>query len=454
MEAGSLFGCLRSTRRPETIVQIAQDFSPRIQRYGADAVVLDISGLGRLLGSPDAIGAELARAAGAQDRADIRVAVAPTQTAALLLSLSHSALTVATSDEAAAVASLPLSALHQVAVMVQPSVEKADDEIFDVLRRWGLKRIGEFAALPSADLSARLGQRGSALQQLAHGVDPHPLVPHPGVRRFVERMELEWPIDTLEPLSFVFARLLEPLSSALERGDRAAASMRLQLRLVDRTVHERMLQLPAAIRDARVLRTLLLLDLEAHPPPAAVDIVTIEADPAPSRIIQYSLLERATPSAETLATLNARLYALVGEARCGSPDVLDSHRPDAFVLRRFPPSPRRGSGAAGPERPAPPGDPPTPSGQRPVWRRFRPPVAVRVALDRGRPAHVAIDRRGMPGGAVVQAAGPWRSSGAWWDRDRQAWDRDEWDVECADRVICRLFHDRSTGVWFLDGIVD
>jgi protein ImuB len=452
-----LFGCLRSTRRPETIVQIAQDFSPRIQRYGAAAVVLDISGLGRLLGSPDAIGAELARAAGAQDRTAIRVAVAPTQTAALLLSLSHSALTVVTSDEAAAVASLPLSVLHQVAVMVQPSVEQADDEIFDVLRRWGLKRIGEFAALPSADLPARLGQRGSALQQLARAVDPHPLVPHPGVRRFVERMELEWPIDTLEPLSFVFARLLDPLASALERGDRAAASMRLQLRLVDRTVHERMLQLPAAIRDARVLRTLLLLDLEAHPPPAAVDIVTIEADPAPSRIIQYSLLERATPSAETLATLNARLYALVGEARCGSPELLDSHRPDAFVLRRFPPPPLRGSGAASPERPAPPGDPLTPSAQRdggPAWRRFRPPVAVRVALARGRPAHVAIDRRGMPGGAVVQAAGPWRSSGAWWDRDRQAWDRDEWDVECVDRVICRLFHDRGTGVWFLDGIVD
>src|SRR5918992_4684872 len=103
-------------------------------------------------------------------------------------------------------------------------------------------------------------------------------------------MELEWPLDALEPLSFVFARLLDPLAAALERADRAAAAIRLDLRLTDRTVHTRALQLPAAIRDARVLRTLLLLDLESHPPPAAVDIVTIEVDPAPSRIVQYSLL--------------------------------------------------------------------------------------------------------------------------------------------------------------------
>ena len=117
-------------------------------------------------------------------------------------------------------------------------------------------------------------------------VDRAPLVPDPGVRRFVQSMELEWPIDSLEPLSFVLARLLDPLSSALERADRGAAALRLDLRLVDRTIHGRVLPLPAAIRDAKVLRTLLLLDLESHPPSTAVDIVTIEIDPAPARIVR------------------------------------------------------------------------------------------------------------------------------------------------------------------------
>ena len=74
-----------------------------------------------------------------------------------------------------------------------------------------------------------------------------------------------------------------------------AAALHLHLRLVDRTEHTRVLQLPAAMRDPKVLRTLLVLDLESHPPQAAIDIITIEVDPAPGRVLQYSLLERARP---------------------------------------------------------------------------------------------------------------------------------------------------------------
>jgi hypothetical protein len=87
-------------------------------------------------------------------------------------------------------------------------------------------------------------------------------------------------------------------------------------------------------------------------------------------------------------------------------------------------------------------------------RRFRPPVAVRVTVARGRPERVAIDRRGMPGGPVEQSAGPWRTSGAWWDGPSAAWDRDEWDAALGDGSVCRLFRDRMTGRWFLDGILD
>ena len=59
-----------------------------------------------------------------------------------------------------------------------------------------------------------------------------------------------------EPLSFVLGRLLEPLSAHLERRDRGAAVLHVRLHLVTRDVHERSLQLPAPMRDARTLRTL------------------------------------------------------------------------------------------------------------------------------------------------------------------------------------------------------
>lgn len=435
-----LFACIRplTDGMAGAVMALARDFSPRIERHADGSVVFDVSGLGRLLGDAQGIAGELLRTA--TDRGvKARIAIAPSQTASRLLTRDSSTspfTSLVATDAAAALAPLALNLLEQHAG--HPS------RTFDALRRWGIRTMGEFAALPADDIAARFGHEGIALQRLARGLDARPLIADPGVPRFVQSMELEWPIEELEPLSFVFARLLDPLSTALERAGKAGAAIRLDLRLVDRTTHSRMLQLPAPMRDPRVLRTLLSLDLESHPPSAGIDVVTIEIDPAPSRIVQFSLLERATPSPETLATLTARLNALVGEDRCGSPVLLDCHRPDAFDTIRFNPdaksSARQAASAKASALPA-------------ILRRFRPPVAVRVTTDRGRPARVAIDRKGMPGGTVVQYAGPWRTSGAWWDGGAH-WDRDEWDVALADSALCRLFRDRVTGTWFLDGVID
>jgi protein ImuB len=427
---------------------LARDFSPRLERHGDACVVLDVGGLERLLGDAQGIADALQQMA-ADRGITIRLAVAPTQTAALLLTLGSTTVPsgnlagVVTSDVALALAPLPLDTLQQH--VTDPS------RMFDALKRWGIRRTGELAALPPDEMAARFGQQGLAIQRLARGLDPRPLVPDPGVPRFIQSMELEWPIEELEPLSFVLARLLDPLALTLERADRAGAAVRLDLRLVDKTTHSRVLQLSAPMRDPRVLRTLLSLDLESHPPSAGIDVVTIEIDPAPARIVQFSLLERAIPSPETLATLTARLNALVGEDRCGSPVLLDSHRPDAFEMMRFDPEAHRRN--PGIPDPLNPGTSDRRNPGRLILRRFRPPIAVRVGLQRGRPAHVVIDRRGMPGGRVEQYAGPWRSSGDWWEGESH-WDRDEWDVALSDGSVCRIYRDRETERWFMDGVVD
>jgi protein ImuB len=431
----------------ERLVAIARDFSPRIERHPGGSVVFDISGLQRLFGGGASIAEHLA------DAGATRIGIAVSQTAALLLARTCERPCVAEGDPAVALGAVPLTILQQLAEdRAALAARPRPVQGFDVLRRWGLATLGELAALPADALSARLGAGGLALQRLARGVDVRPLVPDPGVRRFIESCELEWPIDTLEPLSFVFARLLDPLSAALERADRGGIALRSTLRLTDRTSHTRTLALPVPMRDPRVLRTLLLLDLESHPPAAAIDVVTIEIDPAPARVVQYSLLERPVPSPETLATLMARLGALVGETRCGSPQLLDTHQPDGWRLApatfEDSPSPLASRSGATAQQAAGAGrrQPPL------VLRRFRPPVAIRVAVEAGRPARVAIDRRGMPGGAVQEAAGPWRTSGGWWESHR--WDRDEWDVALDGGAVCRLFQDRDSGQWFADGIYD
>src|SRR4029450_7168993 len=111
-------------------------------------------------------------------------------------------------------------------------------------------------------------------------------------------------------------------------------------------IYSRSLQLPAPMRDLRALRTLILLDLESHPPPAAVGRVSIRIDPTPGRVLQHTLFTRAHPTPEQLSTLIARLGALMGQDRFGAPALVDSYRPGAFAMAPFA-TEHAGAGRAG-----------------------------------------------------------------------------------------------------------
>ena len=477
------------------LVAIAQVFSPRIERAD-DAVVCDVMGLERLFGTYRTIAEELRREAADRGTA-VRVAVASTRTAARLLAYGRVGLTVVEAgEEREALAALPLSVLRRMVLADVPRVPSEPprparfyrtspmeeiartvgpplrggrsfrssqirsrvnvlsgsrssscleryEEIFATLSRWGLKTLGDLAALPTDDLSSRLGQEGVALQRLAGGDDEAPLVPLQPDERFESQLELEWPIEGLEPLSFVLGRLLDPVCGHLERRGRAAAAISLELRLVTRDTHVRRLQLPAPIRDSRVLRTLVLLDLESHPPPAGIDVVAVRIEPTPGRVLQYSLLERAQPAPEQMSTLLARLGALMGQDRCGAPVVLDTFRPGAFTMAPFAADQSSRSRQVAQEPVA--GAPPV------ALRRYREPMAVRVAVEQNRPVRLIADRVGIMAGRIETSAGPWRTSGEWWT---DGWRRDQWDVALEDGTVCRIFQDRATKGWFLEGVID
>ncbi len=220
-----MYACLHAVSAVDasTLVQLARDFSPRFECHRDDLVSIDIRGLDRLLGDPKAIGAELRRSAAARGLR-LQVAVAATRTAAMVLAHARPGLTVIErSGEAAALAPLPVGILEKV----HPACP-----VVPALKRWGVKTLGEFAALPAAELAVRLGQHGLVWQTMARGQDVSPLVPTLPEERFESSIELEWPIEGLEPLSFVLTRLLEPLSIRLERRDRGAAAVHVTLELV------------------------------------------------------------------------------------------------------------------------------------------------------------------------------------------------------------------------------
>ncbi|MFN7979618.1 MAG: hypothetical protein U0P30_15905 [Vicinamibacterales bacterium] len=504
-----MFAALSSVTAPvDTLVRVAQSFSPRVEISGA-LVVCDLDGLERLFGGPHDVAAQMRRAL--VDAGAVRLAVAPTHTAACLLALGRHGVSVAPTiaEARTALAALPVATLaqwddaggpvapptpagnespagwrhprdsHEGAqtrrrvrgqVRLQPGSRRALDAVrqratqaIDVLRRWGVRTLGQLVELPSDELASRLGALGPRWQHAARGEDLAPLVPLAHDEPFESSIALEWPVEGLEPLSFVLGRVLEPLALRLERADRGAAVLTTDLHLTTREVHTRTLQLPAPMRDAKTLRTLILLDLESHPPSAAIDRVVVRVEPTPGRIVQWSLIERAQPSVEQVSTLVARLGALMGESHVGSPALVDTWRPGAFTMRAF-------NGAGNGEQAT--GNKTENSGAQKfdadagssiAFRRFRLPVPARVTVKDGRPIRLTPDRRGVSGGAIVESAGPWRTSGHWWEQPTDAshpataasaWDRDEWDVLLADGVACRVYLERDVGQWFVEGMFD
>ena len=465
-----MFGALYAAEGTSTaaLIDVAREFSPRIEVCGPRAITLDLSGLTRLFGDSRTIAAELRRTA-ADRGLRVRVAIAGTRTAARLLVHHRAGLTVIEpGTEAEALAPLPLALLTTLA--------EDPDGLMTTFRRWGLRTMGDITALPPAAVAERLGQDGVGWQRLARGDDPRPLLPAVPEERFEQALDLEWPIEGLEPLSFVLGRLLDPLSAHLERRGRGAAVLHVRLRLVTRAMHERSLQLPTPIHDARTLRTLALLDLESHPPSAAIDRVAVAVDPTPGRTSQFSLLARPLPSPEKLSTLMARLTALMGEGRCGAPVEVDSWKPGVFAIKPFAPrdsnalhlhgTPRHRDTETKTSLPNVLGaSVPRCSGEVSVagevniaanpavaLRRFRLPVPARVQVDGQKPSRMTTDRRGLSGGAVAICAGPWRTSGGWWDEGD--WDRDEWDLTVSDGATYRVFRERYTNAWFVEGVVD
>ncbi len=216
-------------RAVHPLVAIAQEFSPRYECPCDDRVSIDVSGLERLLGPAQIIGEELRREAAARG-VRAHVAVARTRTAAVLLALARPGLTViATGDEATALASLPLAlleTLEKYEVRSSKYEDKAEaartsDFVLRTSKKWGLRTLGDLASLLPR-ISSRGWARGAARlawQAIARGEDVRPLVPMLDAERFESSLDLEWPIADLEPLSFVLTRLLEPLSTRLERRE-------------------------------------------------------------------------------------------------------------------------------------------------------------------------------------------------------------------------------------------
>jgi protein ImuB len=408
----------------ESLLTLAREFSPRVESESDErTVVLDLAGLGRQWPQVSVLAEALQSAAAARGLSPVHVALAPTRLGARLVAQERAGIHVVDASALATiVAPLPLERLD------------LPEEARETFRRWGVRTLGQLAGLPASGLITRFGAVALRWQRSARGEDDRPLTPESAPEPLSVRLELEWPIDGLEPLAFVLGPLLETLAATLVRREQRAAALCLELALGNGRTTTRALRTAVPTREARTWRTLLLLELESNPPPDAIEALTVTATPTEARATQFSLLELAAPSPERLSETMARLSDWTRDGRAGSPVLLPTHRPGAFLMSRF-------DGAAGVAVPPP-------SDLRVALRVYRPPRPIEVSLDNGVPA--AVRGSGLRG-EVVSGAGPWRASGDWWDG---TWSREEWDVELRPGGLFRIFRDLPRNAWFVEGELD
>jgi protein ImuB len=520
----------RSLDREKTaqaaLLDCAGAFSPRVEVTTSDTVIADIAGLEPLFGMPATIARNLARRAG-DAGLEVHVAVAANPDTAVHAARGYSGITIIPAgSEAERLGTLPLEVLmapqygwtSRKREKKETVTRELELEMADTLDRWGIRNLRGLAALPEIAVVERLGQAGLQWRRFALGTAHRELVLAEAPLEFEEVCELEYPVDLLEPLAFLLARMLDQLCARLQ--SRALATHELRLRLLldpevtvdreglpvevkpvpfgeanatpgktedrrpttDNRFLDRSIKLPVPMLDSKTFLKLLQLDLKANPPQAPVVKLWLHAEPVRPKFDQRGLFLPLTPEPQKLEITLARLAGVAGgQGNVGSPEVLDTHRPDAFRMMRFtPPSP--GNSDSGSNRSGNNGDNAAPKPTS-ALRRFRPPQPVSVHIVNDRPGTIGPPRALANGeqmaravyGEVVWCAGPWRTSGEWWNKE--PWEREEWDIavssfkfrvskatetfstgnsklETGNSLLLRLYRDLLAGTWFVEGEYD
>ena len=412
------------------LLECAAMFSPRIEEIAeatAFGCVLDITGTERLFGPSECLAERLRMALAA---AGFRVSIAVStnyETACMKAAATRSVTVIPKGEEACMLANLPVAALNLT------------EEHRETFALWGIRTLGELAALPEVELVTRLGPQARTWHDRARGVAKHLFQPREQIFSLHEFCDFETPVEQMESLLFIGARMIDCLIARAAGWALSLASLSLNMRLDGGGVHHGTIRPALPTMDRKFLLKLLQLEIGAHPPQAAVVALTLNAEAGQSPRMQLGLFAPQTPESSQLDITLERLKALVGENRVGSPVLEDTHCAGSFRMESF----AVNSKVSTPAQTSP----------RIALRRVRPPVPVHVVLHATKPSSFR-DRENRFD--VLEAFGPWRSNGSWWSKDQ--WDAEEWDVLAAGSdgrsIACLLVQDRRVNEWRLEAYYD
>jgi protein ImuB len=337
--------------------------------------------------------------------------------------------------------------------LLSPNSEFPIAQTIAILHKWGIYTLGQLAALDKEELRKRLGNEAARLWERANGTATRLLKFVQPPEAFEESFEFDHEIETAEPLLFMLRRFLEQFSFRLSAIYLVAKELTLRISFSNQQSYERVFKIPQPTNDVDLLFRMLQTHLENFKSEHPIVAVALIAQPIRPASQQFGLFETALRNPNQLYETLARLSALLGNDRVGTPIKEETHRPDAFRMEPFA---WQLEGCV-PSRPTNNGTAQRPSLQiaRIALRRFRPPAAASIFTSQGR--HLQSDKIA---GKVVDQSGPFLFSGNWWDE--KFWARAEWDIQLDDNSLFRCHESppslgygvAAASAWKMDGIYD
>jgi len=369
-------------------------YSPNLNADGGDGLWLEITGVPHLFGGEKAL---LADMAARLTRAGLtaRLALAGTLGSAHALGrhARNSLSIVPDGETGAALAALPVEAL------------RLEPEIVALLKRLGLKRIGQLYDLPRASLERRFHSKDTAEavlyrldQALGRRQEPRvPLLPSPD---FVARLPFPEPLITHDGVAGALDHLASALCTKLARAGRGCRRVALWVARADgsSTVIEAGLSAPS--REPKHLLRLLQDRVEELDMGFGVDLMSLAALVTETLPLAQTSLTEANGKIGPEALID-RLVNRLGARAVRRLFPRASHIPELAQSLK--------SAFAGPSFWLEPASPKPP---RPPLLFARPePLTVLAEIPEGPPARFTwrhVTRR------VVKAEGPERIAPEWW----------------------------------------
>jgi protein ImuB len=134
-----------------------------------------------------------------------------------------------------------------------PATSLGDPDLAVFLARLGVRRLGEFAALPEELVRDRLGSHGVRLRALASGADSRPVVPRVPPPDLQRTLDLEPPLELAEQVAFAVRRTADSFLKGLSEAALVCTALRVVIETDRGERSERVWQHPSCFDAAGVI---------------------------------------------------------------------------------------------------------------------------------------------------------------------------------------------------------